>query len=337
MSESLVSVPRRTTEDDSERRVGVEIELGALSLDAVTDIVEKFLSELDVSTETASKGRYEREISGDDAGPWVIEFDYSYLKKLGREEHQEEWQKSAEKGLAWIAESVVPVEIVSPPLPLSRLEQVETLIEHLRKAGARGSSDSLAYAFGMQLNPEVPDTQAQTITRYLQSFLCCYDWLLKRIAPDISRRISSFIDPFPSKYLDKVLDPDYAPSLEQLMDDYLADNPTRNRALDMLPLFRHLDEKRVMSAVPDDLIKARPTFHYRLPGCEIHRADWGLFSVWNDWAVIEQLAESEALLEDALSHYQRQRKRFLSWFGKKWQTYMAEDIIPAVLEQRKKD
>lgn len=337
MAEALTQVPRSHTADDKQRRVGVEIELGALSLDKVTEIVEQFLAALDIKTETQSKGRYEREISGDNAGPWIIEFDYSYLKKLGREEHQEEWQKSAEKGLAWVAESVVPVEIVSPPLPLSRLSEVETLIEKLRKAGARGSSDSLAYAFGMQLNPEVPDQQAQTITRYLQAFLCCYDWLLKRIDPDISRRISSYIDPFPKKYLDKVLSPDYAPSLEQLMDDYLADNPTRNRALDMLPLFRHLDEERVVSAVPDDLIKARPTFHYRLPGCEIHRADWGLFSVWNDWAAIEQLAESKDLLNDALSHYQRQRKRLIPWLGKNWKDYMSADIIPQILEQREKN
>lgn len=333
MAEALIQVPRTRTADDKERRVGVEIELGALSLDKVTEIVEQFLATLDINTETQSKGRYEREISGDDAGPWIIEFDYSYLKKLGREEHQEEWQKSAEKGLAWIAESVVPVEIVSPPLPLSRLKEVENLMGLLRDAGARGSSDSLAYAFGMQLNPEVPDTGANTLVRYLQAFLCSYDWLLKRIDPDISRRVSSYIDPFPKKYLDKVLDPDYAPSIEAFMDDYLKDNPTRNRALDMLPLFRHLDEERVVSAVPDDLIKARPTFHYRLPGCEIHRNDWGLFSVWNDWAVIEQLAESTELLNDALSHYQRQRNRFIPWLGKNWKDYMSGDIIPQILEQ----
>ncbi|TRW48126.1 alpha-L-fucosidase [Aliidiomarina halalkaliphila] len=335
MAEALIQVPRTRTADDKERRVGVEIELGALSLDKVTEIVEQFLTTLDINTETQSKGRYEREISGDDAGPWIIEFDYSYLKKLGREEHQEEWQKSAEKGLAWIAESVVPVEIVSPPLPLSRLKEVENLMGQLRDAGARGSSDSLAYAFGMQLNPEVPDTGANTLVRYLQAFLCSYDWLLKRIDPDISRRVSSYIDPFPKKYLDKVLDPDYAPSIEAFMDDYLKDNPTRNRALDMLPLFRHLDEERVVSAVPDDLIKARPTFHYRLPGCEIHRNDWGLFSVWNDWAVIEQLAESTEILNDALSHYQRQRNRFIPWLGKNWKDYMSGDIIPQILEQCK--
>jgi hypothetical protein len=32
------------------------------------------------------------------------------------------------------------------------------------------------------------------------------------------------------------------PDLDTLIDDYLEYNPTRNRALDFLPLFLHLDE-----------------------------------------------------------------------------------------------
>ncbi|RUO27962.1 amidoligase family protein [Aliidiomarina sanyensis] len=328
MAKALMKVPQPKTADDEERRVGVEIELGDLSLDQVTEIVSAFLKSLGVETDISQKGRYERSVSGDDAGDWVIEFDYSYLKKLGREEHQEEWQKSAEKGLAWIAESVVPVEIVSPPLPLSRLEEVETLIEQLREAGAKGSSNSLAYAFGMQLNPEVPNTDATTLRNYLQAFLCAYEWLLKRIDPDISRRVSSYIDPFPKKYLEKVLHPDYDPSLEDLMTDYLRDNPTRNRALDMLPLFRHLDEKRLLKYVEDvSLVKARPTFHYRLPGCEIHRSDWGLYSVWNDWAAIEHLAESEDKRLACLERYQKERKKLLPDFGKGWRDFMDAEIM----------
>uniref|UniRef100_UPI0038F60682 amidoligase family protein n=1 Tax=Streptomyces niveiscabiei TaxID=164115 RepID=UPI0038F60682 len=90
------------------------------------------------------KGRYEHVISGDSAGDWIIEFDYDYLKKIGRESEYNDLRDSAEKGLAWIAESVVPIEVVSPPLPLHRLPEVESLIDELREAGAKGSSDSIA-------------------------------------------------------------------------------------------------------------------------------------------------------------------------------------------------
>ncbi|OBX33760.1 putative amidoligase enzyme [Halomonas elongata] len=38
-----------------------------------------------------------------------------------------------------------------------------------------------------------------------------------------------------------MLDPDYQPDLRTLIDDYLEYNPTRNRELDLLPLFAYLD------------------------------------------------------------------------------------------------
>ena len=38
-----------------------------------------------------------------------------------------------------------------------------------------------------------------------------------------------------------MLDAGYGPDLGALIDDYLAANPTRNRALDLLPLFAELD------------------------------------------------------------------------------------------------
>ena len=72
-----------------------------------------------------------------------------------------------------------------------------------------------------------------------------FDWLRSRCHPDLSRRISPYIEPYPLDYARLILQPDYAPDSGRLIDDYLRHNPTRNRALDMLPVFAHLDEARV--------------------------------------------------------------------------------------------
>jgi hypothetical protein len=77
---------------------------------------------------------------------------------------------------------------------------------------------------------------------------------------NLTRRITSYIDPFPIEYVRKVIAPAYRPDLGTLIDDYLEHNPTRNRALDLLPLFLHLDEERVRAITDDPLIKPRPTF-----------------------------------------------------------------------------
>ncbi|RUO20421.1 alpha-L-fucosidase [Aliidiomarina iranensis] len=329
---ALIQPPSVHTSGDTERRVGVEIEFSGLNLQEATNVLLQYLEQHCKECQQSSKGRYEHVISGDSAGDWGIEFDYDYLKKIGREAEYNDWRDNAEKGLAWLAESVVPIEIVSPPLPLSRLNEVEGLIEALRKAGAKGSSDSIAYAFGMQLNPELPNLEADTINAHIKSFLCLYDWLLKEISPDISRRISNYIDPFPKAYLELVLKNDYWPDREQLIDDYLKHNPTRNRALDMLPLFRHIDEERVLNTVNDKLIKSRPTFHYRLPGSEIHRPNWGLFKVWNHWVRVEQLAANKSLINEVSEQYLSEINKLFSGLSDDWLHYVTNNIVPELTD-----
>ena len=52
-----------------------------------------------------------------------------------------------------------------------------------------------------------------------------------------------------------MLDPDYWPDLTGLTEDYLAVNPTRRRALDLLPLLTPFDQERVRSVLPREKIE----------------------------------------------------------------------------------
>jgi len=316
---NLQQTPWLENADGKPRRVGVELEMSGFDLDTLANHVAEIF-DLKIS----SKGRYERLLNGDPAGEWCIELDYSLLKRLGREERSEETladeiSQSAEDVLAWAAEMLVPLEIVSPPIPLGRLGEVDSLITYLRNAGAKGTTDNALYAFGMQLNPDLPSHDSKLITSCMKSFLCLYDWLYIRSDIDLSRRVTCYVDPFPNEYVKKMLSPDYWPDLETLIDDYLEYNPTRNRALDMLPLFMFLDEKRICAKLDDERIKARPTFHYRLPDCKINENDWGFFKVWNDWVEVERLAADEARLNDCckayLNHLNSPVKRLFNNWG----------------------
>lgn len=315
---TLLMPPIRKTASGKTRRVGVELEMNGLTLERLSAEVAQQLR-LEVS---AAEGRYERVLTGDPAGDWRVEFDFDLLKKLGREQRDGdtlagELGDSAEDVLKWLAESLVPMELISPPLPLNRLEEVESLIERLRDCGCKGTSDRLVNAFGMQFNPEVPDTGPKTIVRYLKAFACLYEWLYQRADINLSRQVTNYIDPYPTSYCRRLVAAEYWPDLATLIDDYLKDNPTRNRALDMLPLFAFLDEERVLRVVGDDtLVKARPTFHYRLPDCEIDHPDWNLATAWNDWVEVERLAEDPVRLAGCCQAY----AEFLSdpvdrWFG----------------------
>lgn len=295
--------PRAYTDDGALRRVGVELEMQGLDLDALAALVAEH-----VEGQVEVHGRYEQRITGDAAGDWQVEVDFAYLKDLGRQERGGEGvlaqiDEVAEDLLAAGSATLVPTEVVSPPLPMDRLDGLERLIARLRDAGARGTRDGLAFAFGVHLNPELPDTDAGTVTRYLKAFLCLFDWLRKRARVDLLRRLTPYIDPFPASYVRKVIEPSYQPDVAALIDDYLTDNPTRNRALDMLPLFAHLDEQRVRGVVDDPRIKPRPTLHYRLPNCEINEPGWGLRQIWCDWLQVEHLAWDPERLEEVSRRY----------------------------------
>ncbi|MGL1832451.1 amidoligase family protein [Rhodocyclaceae bacterium SMB388] len=315
-SPDLKQPPWLKNADGDTRRVGVEMEMSGLALDALAACVADF-----VGARVETRGRYERVLEGDPAGDWIVELDFDLLKRLGREARKDEsiadeLGRSAEDVLAWAAEALVPLEVVSPPLPLHRLDDIERLILRLREAGARGTSDSLINAFGLQFNPELPSTDPALITACLKAFLCLYDWLSTRADIDTSRRATSYVNPFPMGYVRKVIDPDYWPDQATLIDDYLADNPTRNRALDMLPLFKFLDEVRVRRHVQDPLIKARPTFHYRLPDCDIHKPEWGFHLAWNDWVEVERLAADASRLNACCAAYRAFLSRPLDrWLG----------------------
>jgi len=285
----LALPPIAHTAQGNIRRVGVEIEFSGLSIEETAAVLGDLLG-----GPLEQPGRYEIEVRGDPAGPWQVELDFAYLKALGRLQYDDNLgglvQEMAEDVLLAISERIVPVEVVGPPIGMDRLGDVNRLIAALRDAGARGTGDDPIFAFGMQLNPELPNTKVDSVRTYLQAYLCLEDWLRMRSQVDLTRRLTFFAHPFSKAYSRIVIDAGYSPDLDRLIDDYLDVNPTRNRSLDMLPLFAYLDEPRVRKRVDDERIKARPTLHYRLPNSEIDRPDWGVNDVWDDWLAVERLA-----------------------------------------------
>ena len=262
-------------------------------------------------------------LKGDISGDWKVELDFDLLKRWGRQERlgesfMDELDASLEQGLKTISEQIVPLELVSPPIEMDRLGELEVLVDLLRKAGAKGTSDRWRNAFGMQFNPEMPSLDSRMIVRFLKAFLCLYDRLEKRADINLARKVTSYVDPFPRVYVLKVIDANYWPDQDQLIDDYLTHNPTRNRALDMLPLFRYLDEARVLSVADDVLIKSRPTLHYRLPDSEIGQPDWGIHQAWNDWLEVEKLVLGSDRLERVCLAYQEVLSHPVERFINNW-------------------
>ncbi|WP_148862317.1 amidoligase family protein [Marinobacter fonticola] len=297
----------RNTRDGKERRVGVEIEISGLPYDNLVSLSATLLE-----GKARLESRYVSKIKTA-MGDYTIELDSDPIKDLDLQDERlpesiRELGGHAMEMIDFAAERIVPLEIITPPLPLSELETVEQLCDSLREAGALGSREALLYAFGMQLNPELPDLEPATLVNYFRAFAALYEWLKARHQIDISRKFTTYIEPWHNDYVDMIMEPDYAPDQSQLMRDYLHYNPTRNRALDLLPLFAHLDETLLREYVDDERVKARPTLHYRLPDCDIDNPKWHFSSVWNDWVVVEELATDPEKLTNLMAEYRQSRK-----------------------------
>jgi hypothetical protein len=296
--------------------VGVEIELIGPDVEEVTDLLAEILA-----GRIEHVSRYEKLVHAGDGSPWRVELDFAYLLKKGRERARADEPPSVVEDVSEAvvragAEAVVPVEVVGPPLPLPELAGIQPIVRALRSIGALGTRAGPAYAFGMQLNPETPDRKAATILAYLRSFLCLQDWLLRESQLDLTRRLTRYVAPFSNRFIARVIDLAYQPQLARLIDDYLESNPTRNRALDLLPLFAELDEERVRNAVQDELVKARPAFHFRLPNCEIDDPSWGIHLAWAHWLQVEHLAADPERLAEACKAYAAFLDRPLEkWLG----------------------
>ncbi|MDC0662185.1 amidoligase family protein [Marinobacter sp. SS21] len=305
------------TKDQSERRVGIEIEISGLSYRRLVDLAAGLLDGTAVE-----ESRYISRIRSG-FGDFTIELDSDPIKDLDLQDEElpEALRELGEQAMQLIdaaAEKIVPLEIVTPPIRFTDLERIEHLCDQLRDAGALGSREAIYYAFALQLNPELPDLRTDTLVRYLRVFACLYDWLKARHQLDISRKLTSYIEPWDNLFVDRLIAPNYAPTRSELMVDYLRNNPTRNRALDLLPLFAFIDPELVLNYTNDPRIKARPTLHYRLPDCDIDNPQWHFSTVWNDWVVVEQLAHNAADLADLMIEFRTSRKLNLHNLTHNW-------------------
>lgn len=312
MSEHYLLPPRITDETGQPRRAGFEFEFGNLPIRETAAALHEAVGG---RLETISP--FEAILHDSRLGKLKVERDAnllkstryrSWLETLGIEFSPGSFGHEVETNIDNASRALIPCEVVTQPIPLQELVTLDTLVQTLNQLGAEGTQHSIVYAFGLHINASLPSRDSLSILRHLQSFLLLHAWLVEAGGTDLTRRyLTPYIDPFPQDYMEQVLTTDYQPDIAQLIDDYLAMNPTRNRALDMLPIFCELDPERVMAGLPADerkLVQGRPAFHYRLPDCKVNVPGWSVATPWNHWVYIEKLADDPALLGRLIEAWQ---------------------------------
>jgi hypothetical protein len=313
------------------RRVGVELEFAGIELREASEAVRAAYG-----GEVRQEHEHRYAVTVPALGEFDVTYDTSLLsqKKLdaiaGGLPLGETVKGAVESVLRRLGGGVLALEIGTPPIPADRLHELERLEAELRRRHAEGTKASLLYAFALHFNPEAPDpADPAYLTHTLRAFFLLYDWLFRKAEVDWTRRLLPFINPFPESYARRVIDPNYAPDLRQFADDYVADNPTRNRPLDLLPLLAFNDTELMnRPELEGQKAKPRPTFHYRLPNSLIDHRDWSIAAEWDRWVLVERLAAQPELMRELAREYRDWDGSVLGYLEDRWVKHLDEEWVP---------
>lgn len=316
-------IPQKTTNvSGEERSVGFEFEFTGVEMEDIASMLSllyggkiKQLSTFEFKVVNTKFGDFGLELDAQ----LIREKKYEkFLQNIGIDLSAYEGQEAVEDSLKDLASSVVPYEIITPPISLSAMNELTALVDGLRKLKAKGTGSSFVYAFGLHLNPEIPDESTETLLNYLRAFVLLDSWIRKDIAVDVSRRLTPFINRFEDDYMAHILDPEYRPDQTEFIEDYFDFGNSRNRPLDLQPLFMYLDEQLTSKLVEDTLTSSRPAFHYRLPNCSPEDEAWTLALEWNRWVLVEKLAADEESLLQYCKAYLKMKRETVIRFDAKW-------------------
>ncbi|WP_425092158.1 amidoligase family protein [Tropicimonas sp. S265A] len=268
--------------EDHLGRIGLELEFSGLSERTAAEVV---------ALATNSQARKHA------PGYWTCQTEAFgkcevYLDTRYAETARELGGETAEK----LLRNVVPVELVTEPFSRDRLPDFDIIVSSLRDAGAVGSRDGVFLGFGLHLNIEAAEMDGAAVARRVAAYALLEPFLRAEDPIDVSRRMLPFVRPYADAFVDALAN-SLPTSFDGLLAAYLAHAPSRDHGLDMLPLLATVDDARVTEAAKGlGSVKARPAYHFRLPDCRIDEADWSIDLAWNQWKLVDAVAQDKELL-----------------------------------------
>lgn len=283
-------LPTPQTADGRPRLVGVEIEFTRLSERGAAECLRMILGG---TVEEEDPHAYR--VTGSRLGTIGIELDMRHVHP--RREGPGRRLAALSPWLGAAMSPFVPRELITEPLAVARLEEIDAVIKALWEAGAGGKGAILTDSLGLHFNIMPAATDAATLLRLMQAYLVLEPGLRGEILPSPLMRFHA-PPPYPAAYVRRVLSADYRSDLATLCADYVAANPTRKRSLDLLPMFLELFPDEVAGRIRGK-VKPRAVLHYRLPLAYVGRPGWSLAADWNRWVAVEALAAAPEQLSEA--------------------------------------
>ncbi len=291
------------------RKVGFELEFSNVEIEDILQILQQ-----NFDFEVKKKNNFLYKL-GSKYGDFTLELDFELLTKQKLKNSLKDFfeevsvdidENSIDKMediIGFLSKDIVPYEISTPPLPMNDMGIINSIVEKLNQNKAFGTKERFYNAFGLHINIEAVSLKVESLLSYIKAYMILQDYINKDANVDLARKITPYIDNFKSDYMIHILDEKYKPNINELIEDYIQFNPTRNRSLDLLPMLAFIDEKRVRQKLPDEKIKPRPAFHYRLSNSMVGDSTWEIADEWNRWILVENLVNNESSLKYLSKEY----------------------------------
>lgn len=280
-------LPAPVTVDGAERHIGVEVEFADLNEEQAAHILSETLG----GTAERVKDN-DWKVTGSSLGDIQVYLDTVYRTA----------DKSVLRDLGLkLGREVIPVELVTDPLSLGQLGELNRALGALKEAGAKGSGDGWYYGFGVHLNVEIVEETPASVLKPLLAYALIEDWMREARPIEATRTVLPWTDAYPTALVEELILLGTEPSDRALVETYTRHCPDRNRGLDMLPIFKALWPDILVDSIGADKvdgISGRPTYHFRLPDSRIDEDAWSLETEWNRWLLVEQVASKDDLLTE---------------------------------------
>ena len=289
---AFLPLPVPLTLGGQPRRVGVEVEFTRLSERRAAEILMR-----EAGGTLREEDPHAFHVVGSRLGDLCVELDMRHAHPH-RDGHPMPRLRPHARLIGAALRPFVPRELVTGPLLPADLGQIDALVHALREEGAAGDGATVLGSLGLHFNIVPASLEPSALLAVLRAFLVSESQLRAQGLAGLSRLHAPPL--YPQDYVDKVLGPGYRPDLEALCDDYVGANPTRQRSLDLLPLFLELFPERVAPRISGK-VKPRAVLHYRLPVARVGRPGWSLAEDWNRWVEVERLAADPSRLAAAVA------------------------------------
>lgn len=277
---AFLPLPVPLTLGGQPRRVGVEVEFTRLSERRAAEILVR-----EAGGTLREEDPHAFHVVGSRLGDLCVELDMRHAHPH-RDGHPLPRLRPHARLIGAALRPFVPRELVTGPILPADLREIDDLVRALREEGAGGDGATVFGSLGLHFNIVPASLEPASLLAMLRAFLLCEPRLRVQALTGLSRLHAP--PPYPQDYVEKVLSPAYRPDLEALCDDYVGANPTRQRSLDLLPLFLKLFPERVAQRISGK-VRPRAALHYRLPVARVGRPGWSLAEDWNRWVEVERL------------------------------------------------